>query len=60
MIIIDADWTPRYNLLTIACSCGCRFQHRADRWKVTCPDCKRSENLAAIRERIIKEEMSNG
>ena len=54
MTITSARWTPRVNLLTIRCSCGRLFEHRADRWQVRCV-CGRQEGLGAIRERYREE-----
>jgi hypothetical protein len=55
--ITDVEWTPRVNLLTVRCECGAQWKHRADRWKVRCPNrvCSRTENLAALRDRWVEE-----
>lgn len=52
MKIIDAEWTPRCNLLVIRCGCGVRFRHRADRWRVQCPFCERRGHLRDLRDGI--------
>ena len=51
MQIIDAKWTPKVNLLKIKCRrCGNEFWHRADRWRVKCPECNYEDHLGPIRE----------
>jgi hypothetical protein len=52
MVIINAVWTPKINLLLIGCQCGKLLWHRTDRWKVQCP-CGRTENLGVIRDRYV-------
>ncbi len=42
MKIVGARWGPTVNILKIMCSCGQEFQHRADRWRVRCPECGQS------------------
>jgi hypothetical protein len=38
--LIDARWTPQVNMLLIECSCGERFEWRADRAFAECPSCE--------------------
>lgn len=52
MKIVGARWTPGINMMVIACSCGRQFEHRADRWIVHCPQCKRQEHLGSLRENV--------
>lgn len=54
MKIVGACWTAEVNMLKIACGCGIRFQHRADRWRVECPKCGACASLKVLRERIRK------
>lgn len=56
--IINAEWTPKYNLLIIRCDCRGVFKHRADRWVVKCPDCLKQENLGHLRDQysVLKKE----
>lgn len=46
--IMDARWTPRVNVLTVLCGCGQRFDHRADRRRVSCA-CGNGSDLHRIR-----------
>lgn len=39
MKIINAKWTPKFNLLKIKCDCGEIFWQRADRKRMICPEC---------------------
>ena len=63
MRIVGALWTPRVNYICIACPCGREteeradilFDVRADRWWITCPRCKRRENMATLRDRYVEE-----
>lgn len=54
LFIIDADWTPRVNMLVIGCEMHGRevftFRHRADRWRVVCPVCSERADLADLRD----------
>lgn len=50
MKIVGVRWTKIVNLLLIECSCGHKFEHRADRWNVECPECHKNEHLAKLRE----------
>jgi len=52
MKIINSEWTPQVNMLAIECDCGRQFSHRADRWKIECPICHRTDNLAFLRKNI--------
>ncbi len=52
MLIVNAMWTSAYNVLTIRCSCGNDFPHRADRWKVVCPYCNSRSDLDVLRSAI--------
>ncbi len=49
MKIINAIWTPRVNMLSIECSCGKLFKHRADKWKPRCPECGSCGHLSQLR-----------
>ena len=49
MKITGANWHPDVNRLEINCDCGGTFFHRADRWKVHCPDCGCREHLSDLR-----------
>lgn len=53
MMIVDARWTSRVNMLIVRCDCGNKWEHRADRWRVSCPQCGRSERLDMVRERWV-------
>ena len=55
MQIVNARWTQAVNMLTIECGCGTQFEHRADRWHVSCPSCHRRDHLENIRERMLTE-----
>ena len=55
MMITKAKWTPKANILTIACDCGRSFEHRADRRTVRCR-CGKIEDLFQIREKQYGEE----
>ena len=55
MKIVDARWTQAVNMLTIECGCGTQFEHRADRWHVSCPSCHGRDHLENIRERMLTE-----
>ena len=50
--IVDAIWTPQVNLMVIVCDYGEEFRHLANRWRVKCPGCGRTENLRETRRRI--------
>jgi len=54
MRIINAKWTPKVNFLAIKCICGNVFWHRADRWKVKCPECNYGWRLGPMREQWLK------
>lgn len=54
MRIVNARWTPTVNVMVILCDCGKEFDHRADRWRVVCPECKRRANLGYLRENCIE------
>lgn len=49
MRITGARWTSNVNILAITCCCGREFEHKANRWNVECPLCRRIENLAEVR-----------
>jgi len=56
MKIIDARWTPGYNQLRILCECGRQFWHRADRRKIKCKHCWRTEDCIELKRNYpIKE-----
>jgi hypothetical protein len=55
MRIINAWWTEDVNILVIKCNCKSEFPHRADRWKVKCPNCKMLGDLGEIRDRYAEE-----
>jgi len=50
---VDTIWTFEVNVHIIQCECGNKIRHRADRWKVKCKKCKRTENLGVIRDRLV-------
>ena len=50
---MDTIWTFEVNVHIIQCECGNKIRHRADRWKVKCKKCKRTENLGVIRDRLV-------
>jgi len=52
MKIVDAKWTPQFNLYIIRCDCGREFQHRTDRWSITCPFCHKKGDTGKLREEI--------
>jgi len=53
-----ARWTSRVNMVEIRCSCGARFEHRADRSYVRCPNCSRRDFLWDMRTRYYKEKLT--
>jgi len=56
MKIIDSEWTPQVNFLKIHCDCtGVTWRHRADRWRVVCPQCDASAHLSKLREQYVAE-----
>jgi len=59
MRIVDVRWTPAINMLVIACECGRRFEHRADRWMVRC-SCGRREQIEEMRDRWLREHQPLG
>ena len=59
MRIVDARWTQAINMLVIACECGRRYEHRADRWVVRCP-CGRTARIEQLRDRWLKEHQPPG
>jgi len=60
MQLIDAKWTPKVNLLKIKCRCGNEFWHRADRWRVKCPECDYEDHLGPIRRRYLLQNQEKG
>ena len=54
MLIVDAHWTPKRNLVVIQCPCGLQFRHPSTRWKATCPGCHESENLRDLRNGHVR------
>ena len=59
MQIMGARGTPQVNILRIACECGARFDHRADRWAVRCP-MGHTSNLAPLREHWLQSHRAAG
>lgn len=57
MEIVDAEWTPKVNMLVIECSCGKTFKHRADRWRPKCPECGATGHLTQLREALLAKEL---
>ena len=55
MKLISARWTPRINLLQIACVCGEIIEHPSNRWSVYCPHCKRRAHLGDIRAAYLAD-----
>jgi len=53
MKIINARWTPNYNLLAIRCDCGLVLFHRADRWTVRCHHCKATADISKLRDALV-------
>ncbi len=45
MDIVDAEWTPRVNMLIVRCQCRQLFKHPANRRVAICPSCGRKEVL---------------
>lgn len=55
MTIVDAKWTPKFNILIIKCHiCNTEFEHRADRWNARCTYCYQYERLDKIRDNYVK------
>lgn len=55
MTIVDAKWTPKFNILIIKCHiCNTEFEHRADRWNARCTYCHTQERLDIIRDNYVK------
>jgi len=50
MKLIHTSWTPEVNMHVIACDCGKRFEHRADRFKVRCQSCGNAADLGVLRD----------
>jgi hypothetical protein len=59
MRIVDVRWTPAINMLVIACECGRRSEHRADRWMIRC-SCGRREQIEEVRGRWLREHQPPG
>lgn len=55
MRIAGAKWSIKVNILKIECGCGRAFNHRADRWHVRCPTCKKMERLDVLRKRYVED-----
>lgn len=56
MKIMDAEWTPRVNMLIIQrFACKNMLKHRSDRWKIKCK-CGNSEDLGKLRKEYCYEE----
>jgi hypothetical protein len=56
MKILDAEWFEDVNRLIIECNyCGCKFDHRADRWIVECP-CGQTADLGNLRDKPFANE----
>ena len=55
MRIIDAVWRSAINWLIIECRCGEKFEHRANKWLITCPRCGNKENLHSVRMKFVKK-----
>lgn len=53
-------WTPGVNLIEMECSeCAEKFDHRADRFVVTCPKCGETDHLSLMRQRILKNDFGS-
>lgn len=52
MIIIDVDWSPKVNILTIGCQCGNMFKHPANRKVIKCPKCGATEDCIKLKGMI--------
>ena len=55
MRITNARWTAEINYLAIKCDCGAKFERRADRVKVVCPECGKIGNMHKIKEKGVKQ-----
>jgi predicted RNA-binding Zn-ribbon protein involved in translation (DUF1610 family) len=55
MRIVDARWDPEVNRLRVLCACGYLFEQRADRWRLTCPNCGRRALLGDLRRRYYRD-----
>jgi len=49
MKIINAEWTPKVNMLVIKCKCNNKFYHKADRIKIKCPKCGKIGNCFDVK-----------
>jgi hypothetical protein len=52
--IMDVRWTNKVNMLIIKCYCGEMYEHRADRWVMQCPHCRKKFNLFQAREEYAR------
>lgn len=50
-------WGLDVNRLLMECGCGHRWHHRADRWRISCPRCRKAENLGRVRERYVADKV---
>ena len=55
MKIINVEWTPKINIITIACdTCNAVFSSRIDRWIIKCPLCNTQEKIEKLRKEWVK------
>lgn len=65
MKVIDADWTPKGNMLTLACRCDNVFKHPSWRRWAVCNKCGAKGDLIELksmdaeRSMDIRKEKSN-
>jgi len=49
--VIDADWTPKGNMLTMACDCDNIFRHPSWKRWATCPQCGAKGDLIVLKSK---------
>lgn len=54
MKMTDVHWTSRVNMATIRCNCGTVFDCRMDVWVVRCPECRRKDWIARLRNEFAR------
>ena len=59
MRIEGVVWTEKINVLKVRCACGVLILHPANRWKVRCRDCKKTENLEILRKKYLEERLES-
>ena len=55
MRVIDADWSPKGNILVMDCNCGKRFRHPSWRKWATCPDCGEKGDLIYLKSKDAED-----